>query len=393
MKKIVFLHTENNGCGFWRIWQPARELGKQFPDEYKTVYWPQRNNPPYGKAVDKECEDADLIVAMRCDTREQTIALAAIREKFQRPFIMEMDDDFTDIDPLSCASEYWQKDKEPFAQATWEASFVDGFQVSTPPLMRTVRRWRGQDIPLIVQPNLIDVNLFDKAKSRLMRRICPVGRKRKDGEIRIGWAGSNTHQADVLGIRSAIQKISKEFPQVTFVCRGLHPLLWLNYAGVPPAKLEYHKGKDYHKWHNVVADMDCDFVIVPLKSSRFNDAKSNCRFLEFSLMGYAGIYGNSDPYRRSVSEGETGMLCSDNCPEMWYAKMKYLIQNPEARSKMAQAAREFVIEKYSLQKQIGIWKDNYDKMFKMLSGWQFRSAIPSFGGKIDDLCFRRVYGK
>ena len=61
----------------------------------------------------------------------------------------------------------------------------------------------------------------------------------------------------------------------------------------------------------------------------------------------------------TISEGETGLLATENDVEQLIEKLEVLIQNPELKKSMGTAARSFVEKNFSLRTIHQIWKEVY----------------------------------
>ncbi len=83
-----------------------------------------------------------------------------------------------------------------------------------------------------------------------------------------------------------------------------------------------------------------DIGLAPLERGRFQDAKSDIKYLEFSAFGCAGIYSNAPAYD-AVRDGETGLV-RDNLPSEWAEAIVRLVKDRELRAALVERARETV---------------------------------------------------
>lgn len=373
--KVVYLHGADDGCGFWRMFEPAKWLNKQYGGEL-SVYTHHLTG-----ASDEACEElhqkineCDFVVSQRVSSPEQAVEFAKIREALHKPIVFETDDDFANIPPESSAYKHWAHNGKPYAAAAWQFSWCDAYQTSTRFLAGQMKRGIEGNKPIWVNPNLIDIEAWDALRAQMKPRHDP------SEMIKIGWASGFQKAKEVAEFKDIVKRIAEEYPdKVMWVMRGMvSPYLSpLSERCVIPNKdmIDFHYAGNYPQWPTVLASMDCDFAFAYLSDDIFNRSKSSCRFLEYAAAGYAGIYSPVEPYSNTVKDGVTGLLPKDNSPEAWYRAFKRLIEEPNLRADLGAAANEWVRKNRSLQNNIGIWKKSLDEMYAYFKGdWKFKSA-------------------
>jgi glycosyltransferase involved in cell wall biosynthesis len=88
-------------------------------------------------------------------------------------------------------------------------------------------------------------------------------------------------------------------------------------------------------------NMKWDLAIAPLEDTRFNRAKSDIKFLDYSALGIPGIYSQVPIYTETVSHLETGYL-AENTPEAWEQALEKLLAEKGLREQLAENARAYV---------------------------------------------------
>ncbi|MDQ7084915.1 MAG: glycosyltransferase [Sulfurovum sp.] len=89
-----------------------------------------------------------------------------------------------------------------------------------------------------------------------------------------------------------------------------------------------------------------DINLAPLESSVFNDAKSNIKYLEASILGLPTVASDVAEYHSSIIQGMTGFIAQDTAS--WIDKLEQLIEDKNLRENIAKNAYDAVIKDYSL---------------------------------------------
>ena len=93
---------------------------------------------------------------------------------------------------------------------------------------------------------------------------------------------------------------------------------------------------------------EADVVLSPLKNNMlFNYYKSQLKVIEAGFYKCPIIASNYGPYTIDIEDGKDGFLIDENKPGMWYEKMKWFVDNPNAVKDMGECLHEKV-SKYSM---------------------------------------------
>jgi len=169
-------------------------------------------------------------------------------------------------------------------------------------------------------------------------------KKQEDGLIRIIYgSGTKTHNIDFLEAAPALANILKENPNVRFRIIGYLELP--EYFDEVQSQIERIPFCNYTEYLTYLSE--CDISIAPLENFVFNDAKSNIKYLEASITKVASICSPRAAFADVIVNGENGFLADSE--QQWHEAFATLIQNPELRDSMAQAAYRTVTETYSPQ--------------------------------------------
>ena len=183
--------------------------------------------------------------------------------------------------------------------------------------------------------------------------------KKKD-EIIIGYfSGSTNHSSDFNFILPAIKKIFKEFNYIKLMIVGKLKLCD-DFKNIS-SKIITHPFVDWRMIPELLANIDIN--VAPLEDNIYNEAKSEIKWLEASIMKVPTIASNIGSFKEKIINGTTGLLCSSI--EDWYNSLKLLIKDTELKNNIGQNAFEFC-------------KMNYNSLY---TGYKFSNYINSITRK------------
>lgn len=194
-----------------------------------------------------------------------------------------------------------------------------------------------------ILPNCLDMDLWDKSLV-----------KNDTDMVRIGFNGSITHRKDIEMVAPAIKKVLKDNLKTKFIICG-DILLMKYFEGVKPNQIEFVDGTtNFYKWSDKALSLALDIGIAPLVDNHFNRGRSFLKFLEYSMMGCAGVY-SMPAYKDIVKQGELGFICSTQ--EEWEKYLNLLISNLTLRKTIGRRARKYVRQNYDIAKWVRKWAD------------------------------------
>lgn len=223
------------------------------------------------------------------------------------------------------------------AAARRSLALSDLVTVSVPHLAEQYRQ--HTDAPIVVLPNTVDEVLLE----------VPQRRRDRGERLRIGWAGSSTHDVDmrrcVEGIRYGLRKTGG---QLVLMGADYRPLF-----RQPDA--EYHLWKkQIDEYYLVLSTFHV--ALAPLADDLFNRSKSPLKALEASALGIPVVASDAGPYRDFVIDGETGFLCRTD--DDWMRALRTLDADEDLRQAMGAAARARAAE-FTTQLWAPRWIDTY----------------------------------
>jgi len=335
--KVFCLHN-NTGSRYYRLIPQLKEMQKR---GHQVIFESHDT-----KNVLQKIEWADLVIF------EMIFGFHLIDyvKKKGKKVIFECDD----LIHIVPKGHYAYKETEGWKKIRWFWRIwrvlrkCDGF-ITTVPLLNKMYGWMAKKS--LVFPNYCDLEHW-------LKEYHPNTTDR----IRLLWAGSKSHKPDLLWIKPVLKRILKKYPQVQFIYSGI--------AGTKSTDLQaqFIYGKDFFDdlpenrepilpapaniWPYILASLQADIAIAPLCKNIFNNCRSQCKYLEYSINRIPAVY-STHHFSSCVKQGKTGFL-ADNYKE-WEKYLTLLIKNSKIRKKIGKNAFDDVIENYDIRKHIDRW--------------------------------------
>lgn len=312
-------------CAQIRLLQPFHQL----EGEFELIWGVKPKGDGKGHYSDLSLlQTADLVILQRYYVLEDNRDYVECILNSGRPVVYEMDDLLFDLPP----------DNPHHASAQGSRDFilsvierVDAVVVSTQALAEAVQT-QARPKQVHVLANSID-------PAPMLRE--PVIRS---GPVRIGLAGTTTHQGDYALVEQALGRVlSKYHRRVMVVFMGAMPERWRNHAEVTGIEFV----PDYRLYARTLPRLELDIALVPLEDNPFNRCKSATKWMEYAAVGAVGIYSDVLPYAE-VRDEMTGLKVA-NTPEAWYAAICDLIEHPAKRLALAKTAQQEVLTRHSVE--------------------------------------------
>lgn len=315
--------------GWYRVMNPLKKLGHEV-----TV----------GMGLKAKVEDAlelkskgDIWFSKMSDNEGIDNIYAAHKESMGCKFVLDLDDD--PGKPNYDHPDY-QALVERMDMRTRMIRMADHVVVSTPQIKESIKEINRY---VTVIPNAIDPEIW-KFKNKI----------KKDGKIRIGWISSGSHLSDIPIIQPVMDAILSKYKNVEFHFAGM------TWDETQDDRFYHHVGvrayKDFPKWY---ADQGYDIGIAPLKDTKFNQAKSNIKWMEAAMLEIPIIASDIEPYK-CIKHGIDGFLASTT--EQWVRYVSLLIENEEKRREIGRNAKKSILKDWTTDKFLPL----YEELFKKL---------------------------
>jgi glycosyltransferase involved in cell wall biosynthesis len=162
--------------------------------------------------------------------------------------------------------------------------------LATSPVPTLTEMWSKYADMVAVVVNCLDLSYYPDVE---------VKRKRKKGEIRVGWSGGSSHSADWKSVMPIMKKLQEKYPKMKLVVAGSYfPENFKDFD------VEYHPWTKWEAHPYRMKLLDLDFAIIPLADDvHFNDYKSELKMMEFAALKVPMIVKDQLPYSPYIKKG------------------------------------------------------------------------------------------
>jgi hypothetical protein len=402
--KIFAFHSGFNGVAMYRVWQPMKYLAKLpgftvkgLPLRSERVKWEGLTGPCNVPGIGSHAsiiENNDVIFTTFKASEEDCARLYATAQV--KKLVIDIDDDILSLPTDNPNYKFWFNEdngKDVWAEIPedeegdekWPALATQyGARLERHPktgrlCMVQVRRHPCE----IVLDELSKAHLVTVSTEVMRRKYCaynpntvviPNGidfdnfpvllEPKKDGLIRLGLFGSNSHYRDWKTIAKALKALLDEFPNLR-LCYNT----WYRATGAAGSSMdeqekvllfpdffdklglrehpqvEVFAGVEIDDYFDWLRDKRVDIGLAPLCDSEFNRAKSNIKYLEFSALHIPGVYQDMEPYNGDVRPGINGFLA--NGTDEWLKCIRRLVVDADLRQRMGDSAYADVKARYN----------------------------------------------
>ena len=322
---IAAIPAGHDGSAYYRLYQPVTKL-KEFGRHLVGI-------PAPGSQISaprpEDLEGVDVLVMQRPVGKLGSKGWDSIAGSTAR--VYEIDDDLLTADPSGLPHLCDPKLRESVRHLLAASEMVT---VSTPYLAELYSQFNPN---VRVLPNYIHE-----------RVITEIRRPRRD-RVTFGWAGGNSHLADMCSVQYPLRTFLHANPQVDFHWIGpdFSPLVHRECLWSPWAENVW----DYYR------KVDFDVGIAPLADIPFNRSKSYLKALDFAALGVPVIAQDMEPYREFVEDGVTGYLVRTH--DEWLARLTELAHDESARAELGAAAQKKAAG-FTIQEHWPEWQDAYE---------------------------------
>jgi len=337
-KKIVAFRGDQGACWFYRLHSPMTYLGKNNADKYEISVT--------GTIQNTHCRDFDLVILQRQYAKD--VYEAALRMKQSgTKLVYEVDDNLFNVPEWNGAHDLFNK---PGIQHGIKEflSIVDAMFVTTETLKETYSKYCKK---IYVLPNSINYDA-----------IYPTSKYNQKKEV-ICWQGSLTHERDVQVISKCLKRLAQNDDVVLKMWSGFKERTSLNDNRDPIFDIpgsETLQLVPFDAFFQMFAQVGTSIGLAPLAANPFNKCKSNLKFLEYTALDAVTVASDFGPYGATIEDGVTGILISDN--STWYDAVYELVHDKEMYNYLLKNAKEFVYEKYNIERNYKQWQDAIEEV-------------------------------
>ncbi len=329
MMKILYVSPLANACTYYRCTLPARHLRKRGLAETRVV-----------SGLAKEYVDwADLVVVQRVvgDLMCHVVRYCKLEGK---KVVYELDDN---IFKYPDSVEYVRKGLQAETLSALRITrSVDAITTSTDAIAETVREL--VDTPVYVLPNQIDFADVERMNFSARKQLS------------IGWAGGHYHVQDLGLVEQALESVLQKYPEVVLIMYGACPKGLYERKNTRIFLQPFMPIEEFHFW---MASFRFDVGIAPLYKTEFARSRSNLRLLQYAAMKIPIVASNYGEYGKALCNGLAGITAED---DQWVEMISRLIECPEERARLGEAAYGYVRENYDIEKGVDRWSTAYGEV-------------------------------
>jgi glycosyltransferase involved in cell wall biosynthesis len=162
--------------------------------------------------------------------------------------------------------------------------------------------------------------------------------KRNSNKLIVGWTGSSTSQTHLEMFAPTLKRLLARRNVEIHVHSDRSPKL----IDIPFV---------WHQWspdNEVEVISNFDIGIMPLPEDEWSLGKCSMKALLYMSLGIPTVCSDVGMNREVIVQGKNGFLVSTE--EEWLESLENLIDSEDLRFKLGNAARETVVEKYSMKK-------------------------------------------
>ena len=169
-----------------------------------------------------------------------------------------------------------------------------------------------------------------------------AARRRSDDHVVIAYgSGTLTHDADFAVAAPALLRLLAEAPRVRLLIMGS-----LNLAHGFAAYADRIERVGSLNFKAYLARLACaDIAVAPLEATTFNDAKSNIKLIEASIVDLPSVCSPCREFRAWVEHGVDGFLAETEAE--WFDALRALVADRALRTRVAARSRERVLAGFS----------------------------------------------
>jgi glycosyltransferase involved in cell wall biosynthesis len=326
--RIGIFVADYDGCGFVRCILPYRMLVHSGYDLIVSMF-----------AVEAIVDQCDVIVLQRQHS-ETGLELLQMAHAKGKKVIYEIDDFFHGLHPTNKSITHFQQQPQDLRLIEQLIYQADALTVSTPELAKQYGRFNSNTH---IVPNCIDLGLIPQ----------PI-KENHSGLVRIGWGGSNSHDADMPLMVEALKRVLREQPQTRLVLMaGDYRHLFTGHE----EQLEFYPATFGHEdpivdYLQVLNEARLDIGLAPIGDTLFNRCKSDYKLVEYGAFGIPAVASDVEPYQLFEKACRThgkGVLLARSEYD-WYRHLTRLVTQAGLRTSMGQAIQAYVWEERGIDK-------------------------------------------
>jgi glycosyltransferase involved in cell wall biosynthesis len=289
-------------------------------------------------------KDQNIVIVQRLSSQQNYEAIQLFK-KMNLKIIYDLDDDLWSVPIFNPAYKIMKQWLPGFEIC---AKMADVITVSTEHLRVMVRNALGKHCPRVeVIENAVDFDWF--------RPVSEKYRKKRDGKVVLGWAGTDTHSGDVEKVFSLIPQLLRDYPELEFEVVGEKL----------PKELEEFGDRARQRYFVPIAEFAAnwaswqwDIALAPVASNTFNLSKSNIKMIEAAAMKIPCVASCYGEYKKFANNSRILRVAAQaESLREWQFRIQDLVDNAEYRKLVGEEMYRVGLEKYNIVDRVGKWNE------------------------------------
>lgn len=346
--RILFIPSNVVGVNFWRQWQFFAEL-KKVPNVETAIYRYGYNQQTVGDwenmfvqdnnirtEIYKLLQSCDIAILGYCHVPMILALIMMSQEHFKKKMVAEIDDYVIDTPDYNPAYRSGFTPGNPYEKVIIEhLKLSNAVVTSTNFLKQSLSRFNDK---IFVIPNCINFDVWN------MNNEIDVSDK-----VRIGWIGGANHDEDLRVLVDVIPKVIAKTGNAEFYFVHGIPQYIKDLTKIYPKNVKYTLDwSPIEKYPKFISKFGFDIGLAPLVMNKFNEAKSNLRWLEYSALKIPTIATDIQPYSESIDNDKSGFIVSNN-PQEWVDRIVELIKSKSMRKEIGNNAYNKIKKEFNLK--------------------------------------------
>ncbi|MCL2923762.1 MAG: glycosyltransferase [Trichodesmium sp. MAG_R04] len=292
---------------------------------------------------DKSSSKVDVVVVQRNAIAKQEVASKILHLVQTRncKLIYEIDDNLFDTVDTS-SSPTLQEQLQAMTILCRGAHIVT---TSTPTLAQKLKSFNKN---VVVLPNVLSDNLW-----KLNETKEPISASLKT-PVKLLYMGTRTHFEDFKIIEPALERLKEERGdklEIYFlgICHPRKAPKWIDYLK-PPLGVDLYP--HFVNW--LLSNNVWDIGLAPLADNSLNRSKSYLKFLDYTGLGIPSICSVSETFSPIIRHKINGLLVENRAND-WYEGITSLLDSPQLRASLAQAAFDELLVDHTLKTKSFNW--------------------------------------
>ena len=332
---VIFVKGDKSGCGYWRMILPASYIDNDYMVDVTNV-----------EVLYEYLLEYDVIVLQRTLNWESLYVIKKL-QKLGKKVVYDIDDNLFELPDHNPSKKKY--DIDALRAVSTIISTVDRVTVTTQRLKQKLIKFIGKEITdkIFIIPNAINMSKY------------PERSFDKEEPFRIVWSGSATHEVDFMQCLKGLDDFMKNHKDddVRIFFFGFCPICVKEILNQEhwQKRIEYVKFQDVETYFELIGEVKADVAIIPLALDDFNIAKSNIKWIEFSMASIPCVISKVPPYSDSINDNEAILVERDG----WLGALedKFATREDEKWTQYVSNSRKKINEYYNIEnkKVINLW--------------------------------------